>query len=130
MFGIIILATRFVFADRAILWSTLSQSKYRSSPAFLNTEMNSHRFDILRRHVQWINHTGVLYYVTIHEAHMWKFFEHFVTNFNEYHTPLFSPLNIIRADDFISRWYGQVSHWINLSFLMYVAMDWKLDNGA
>ena len=33
-FGIIILDTRFEFIDRASLWSTVSQSKYRSAPAF------------------------------------------------------------------------------------------------
>ena len=50
-FGIIILATRFEFGYRARLWSTVSQSKYRSAPDFVNTGMNRHRFDILCRHV-------------------------------------------------------------------------------
>ena len=50
-FGIIILATRFEYGDRANLWSTVSQSKYSSIPAFGNTGMNRHRFDMLWRHV-------------------------------------------------------------------------------
>ena len=49
--GIIILATRFEFGDRASLWSTVSKSKYRSAPDFDKTGMNRHRFDMLWRHV-------------------------------------------------------------------------------
>ena len=50
-FGIIILATRFEFGDRASLWYTVSQSKYRSAPDFGKIVMNRHRFDMLWRHV-------------------------------------------------------------------------------
>ena len=50
-FGIIILATRFEFGDRYILWSTVSQSKYRSAPDFVKTGINRHRFDMMWRHV-------------------------------------------------------------------------------
>ena len=39
-FGIIILATRIEFGDRASLWSTVSQSEYISAPDFGNTGMN------------------------------------------------------------------------------------------
>ena len=46
-FGVIILDTRFEFGDRAILWSTVSQSKYRYAPDFGNTVMNRQRLDIL-----------------------------------------------------------------------------------
>ena len=38
-----------------------------------------------------------------------------------------SPLDTICVDD--SRWYGQGGHWINLGFLMYVAMSMNLENG-
>ena len=40
----IILDTRFKFGDRDSLWSTVSQSKYRPSPAFGKNGMNRHRF--------------------------------------------------------------------------------------
>ena len=50
-FGIIILATRFEFGDRASLWYTVFQSKYRYDPAFGKTRMNRHWFDMLWRHV-------------------------------------------------------------------------------
>ena len=67
---------------------------------------------------------------TSHEAHWWKLFEDFVNNFNEYHTHLFSPSDIICADESISRWYGQGVHWINLGLTMYVAIDRNLENGS
>ena len=63
--------------------------------------MNRHRFDMLWRHVRWIHHTDVQGEGTSHEAHWWKLVEEFVTNFNEYHTQLFYPLDLICADDSI-----------------------------
>ena len=109
-FEIIILATHFEFGDRASLWSTFSQSKYRSAPAFGHTGMNMHRFDMLWRHVRRIHQTDVRGEGTMHEAHWWKLVEDFVTNFNEYHTQLFSLLNLICTDESILRWYGQGGH--------------------
>ena len=58
-FGIIILAAIFEFGDRAILWSTVSQSKYRSAPDFGKTSMNRHRFYMLWMHVWWIHQPDV-----------------------------------------------------------------------
>ena len=46
-FGIIILDISFEFGDSVILWSTISQSKYRSAPDFSNAGINRHHFDIL-----------------------------------------------------------------------------------
>ena len=46
-FGIIILDTHLEFGDRASLWSTVSQSKYRSAPDFGNTGMNRYIVDII-----------------------------------------------------------------------------------
>ena len=128
-FGIMILATRFEFGDRARLWSTVSQSKYKSAPAFGKNGMNRHRFDILWRHVRWIHHPDMWDEVTSHETHWRKLVEDFVTNYNEYHTQLFSPSYIICADESISKWYGQGGHWINLGLQIYVAMDRKPENG-
>ena len=115
-FGIIILATYFEFGDRASMWSTISQSKYRSDPDFGKTCMNRHRFDILWRHVRWIYQTDVQDEGTSREDHRWEIVEYFVTNFNKYCTQLFSPSDIICADESILRWYGQGGHWINLGF--------------
>ena len=64
------------------------------------------------------------------EDHRWKLFEDFVTHFNEYLTHLFSTSDIICADDFISRWYGQSVHWVNFGFPMYVTIDRNPENGA
>ena len=67
---------------------------------------------------------------TRNEAHWWKLVEYFFTNFNEYRTQLFSPLDLICADESISRWYVKGDHWTNLGLLMYVPMDRKIDNRA
>ena len=69
------------------------------------------------------------YGVTSHEAHWWKLIEDFVTNFNEYCTQLFYPLDLICADESISWWYIQGGHWVNLSFPIYASMDTKPGNG-
>ena len=65
-----------------------------------------------------------------HEAHWWKLLEDFVTHFNEYRTKLFSPSNLICADESISQWYRQSGHWIKLGLPMYVTMDRKPENGS
>ena len=85
-FGINILATRFEFGDRSSLWSTVSQSKYRSAPDFGKTSMNRHRFDILWRHVRWSHQPDLRDEGTSHESHGCKLVEDFVTRFNEYRT--------------------------------------------
>ena len=100
-FGIIILATRFEFGDRASLWSTVSQSKYRSATSFVNTGINRHHFDMIWRHVLCIHQPDVQGEGTSHEAHRWNIVEEFVTDFNEYFTQLLSPSDIICADESI-----------------------------
>ena len=65
--------------------------------------MNRHRFNIMLRNVQWSHHPDVQDEGTSHEAHRWKLVEDFVTRFNKYHTQLFSPSDLICADEFISR---------------------------
>ena len=52
-----------------------------------------------------------------------------MTNFNKYLTQLFSPSDLICADDPTSRWYRQGGNWINLCLTMYVEMVRKPDNG-
>ena len=100
-FGIIILYTRFECGDRAILWSTVSQSKYKSTPDFLNTSIKRHCFDMMWRHVLRSHHPYVRGDGTIHEAPRRKLVEDFVNHFNEYYTKIFSTLNIICADESI-----------------------------
>ena len=129
-FGITILATCFIFGDRAILWSTVSQSKYRSDSTFVKTVMNRHHLNMMWRPVRWIHQPDVRGEGTSHEAHQWKLVEDFITHFNEYRTQLFYPLGLICADEYILRWYRQGDHWINLGFPMYVEMDRKPENGA
>ena len=96
-FGIIILATHFEF---------VSQSKYRYHIDFGNTVINRHRFDVLWRHVQWSHQPDMQDEGTSHDDHQWKLVEYFVTNFNESHTQLLSPLDIICADNSVPRCYG------------------------
>ena len=92
--------------------------------------MNRHHFNMMWRHVRWSYQLDVQGEGMSHEAHWWKLVEDFVTNFDEYITQLFSPLYLICADESILRWYGQGGRWVNLNFLIYVAMDMKLEKGA
>ena len=92
--------------------------------------MNRHHFDMLWRNFQWSHQPYVRYEGTSHEAYRWKLVEDFVTHFNEYGTQLFSPSDLICADDSILWWYRQGGHWINLGSPMYVAMYRKPENGA
>ena len=108
---------------------TVYQSKYRSATAFGKTGINRQRFDMLWRHVRWSHQPDIRDEGTIHEDHRWKLVEDFVTHSNEYRTQLFSPSDIICADESISRWYGQGGHWINLGFPMYATMGRKPENG-
>ena len=39
-------------------------------------------------------------------------------------------MDLICADEAISRWYGQGGHWINLGLTVYVAIDRNPENGA
>ena len=87
-FGIIILGTSLELVYRSSIWSTVYRSKYRSDPAFGNTGMNSHLFDMLWRHVWWSHQPDLKDEGTSHEAHRWKLVEDFVTRFNKYHTQL------------------------------------------
>ena len=103
-FSIIILATRFGFGDRARLWYTVYQSKYRSAPDLGKTGVNRYRFYMLCSHVRWSHHTDLQDEGTSHEAHRWKLVEYFVTRFNEYLAQLFYPSDLICTDESISRW--------------------------
>ena len=91
--------------------------------------MNRHQLDILWRHIRWSHQLDVRGESTRHEAHRWKLVEYFVTHFNEYRKQILSPSDLICADEYISRWYGQGGHWINLVLAMYVTMYRKLENG-
>ena len=60
--------------------------------------MNRNHFDMLWRNVRWIHQIDVRGEGTKHEAHRWKLVGESVTNFNEHHTQLFSPSDIIIPD--------------------------------
>ena len=81
---------------------------------------NRHRFNMLWRHVRWSHLTDLKDEGTSHEAHQWKLVEDFVTHFNEYRIQIFSPLDLICANESISLWYGQGGNWINLVLPIYV----------
>ena len=92
--------------------------------------MNRHNLDTLWRHVRWSHFPDVRDEGTIHKTHQWKFVEDFATHFNEYCTQIFSPSDLICADESISQWYRKGGHWINLGLPMYVEMYRKTENWA
>ena len=103
---------------------------YRSDPDFGKTGINRHRLDMLWRNVRWSYHPDVQGEGMIHKDYWRKLIKYFVTHFNEYLTQIFSPSDLICADESILRWYGQGGHWINVGLPMYVTMYRKLENGA
>ena len=50
--------------------------------------------------------------------------------FNQDWEENFIPSEWICCDEFISRWYGLGSYWINVGLPMYVAIDRKPENGC
>ena len=56
---------------------------------------------MLWRHVRWIRQTDVQDESMSHEYRQWKLVEDFFTDFNEYRTHIFSPLDLICADESI-----------------------------
>jgi Transposase IS4 len=53
-----------------------------------------------------------------------------VARFNDHRQCCFFPSERICLDESIARWYGQGGHWINMGLPMYIAIDWKLENGC
>lgn len=129
-FGVLILITRFEFADRANLWATHSRCKY-IPPANLGerTGMTRDRFHVILRYLAWSYQPKIRPDGMSSEEYRWKLVDGFIDTINEHRSHYFSPSWLICADESISRWYGLGGHWINKGLPMYVAMDRKPEDG-
>ena len=65
-----------------------------------------------------------------YERYRWMCVDDFVQNFNKHRAKNFEPGQHICVDESISRWYGQGGDWITIGLPMYVAIDWKPENGC
>ena len=129
-FGIIILATRFEFGERASLWSSTAPSKYVPAPNFGRTGMTRPRFDTIWRCIRFSDQPDVRPDTMSSEQHRWRLVDDFVRNFNDHRAETFIPSEKICVDESISRWYGLGGYWINLGLPQYVAIDRKPENGC
>jgi Transposase IS4 len=129
-FGLIILTTKFEFASRASLWSTIATSKYRPAPQFGLTGMSRNRFDDLFSAIRWSYQPIVRLGDLSSEQYRWMLIDDFVTNFNDHRANYFNPSDTICVDESMSRWYGQGGHWINHGLPQYIAIDRKPENGC
>ncbi len=129
-FGVLILVTRFEFAARASLWSNTAPFKYQPAPSFGKTGMSRHRFDSLMSSIRFSRQPSVRPDHMSTEAYRWMLVDGFVENFNRYRETNFFPLDVICADESISRWYGQGGYWINHGLPQYIAIDRKPEFGC
>jgi Transposase IS4 len=129
-FGILILITRYEFADRASLWSPQSRCKYIPAANLgERTGMTRDRFTCLLRYVCWSDQPLIRPENMSSEDYRWKLIDGFVERINQHRSHFFFPSWLICADESISRWYGLGGHWINMGLPMYVAMDRKPEDG-
>jgi hypothetical protein len=129
-FGLIILTTKFEFASRASLWSTVAHSKYRPAPQFGMTGMSWNRFDDLFSAIRWSYQPITRLDEVSSEQYRWMLIDDFVKNFNKHCESYFNPSDTICVDESMSRWYGQGGHWINHGLPQYIAIDRKPENGC
>jgi hypothetical protein len=129
-FGIILLATRFEFGNRASLWSSTAPSKYVPAPNFGRTGMTRQRFDSLWRYVRFSDQSAIRPDHISSEQHRWMLVDDFVQHFNQHRVDTFIPSERICVDESISRWYGLGGFWINIGLPQYIAIDRKPENGC
>jgi Transposase IS4 len=130
-FGSIILATRFQFNNRHDLWSTLPRTRFVGAPRFGDkTGFSRNRFDDIWRHLRWSNQPREKPEGLSWEKYRWRLVDDHVARFNDHQQCRFFPSERICVDKSIARWYGQGGHWINMGLPMYIAIDWKPENGC
>ena len=64
-----------------------------------------------------------------HAEYRWLLVADIVEIFNSHREDSFIPSEWICVDESISRWYGLGCGWINIRLPMYIAIDWKPENG-
>ena len=129
-FGVLLLITKYEFADRASLWATTSNSPYEIAPNFGKTGMPRKRFDFIWQNLRFGDQPDERPANMCHEAYRWLLIDDFVDNFNLHRQRNFIPSENICVDESMSRWYGQGGDWINHGLPMYVAIDRKPENGC
>jgi hypothetical protein len=60
----------------------------------------------------------------------WNLVNDFVEAINQHRDSCFTPSEVIRVDESVSRWYQQGGHWIEHGLPHYVAIDRKPENGC
>jgi hypothetical protein len=122
-FGVIILATRFEFGDRASLWSSTAPSKYVPAPSFGQTGMTRPRFDTIWKYIRFSDQPDVRPDNMSSEQHRWRLVVDFVKTFNDHRAETFVPSDKICVDELISHWYGLGGYWINVGLPQYVEIE-------
>lgn len=128
--GIVLLATKFEFGNRASLWSSTAPSKYVPAANFGRTGMTRQRFDAIWRYIRFSDQPSVRPQGMSSEHYRWRLVDDFVTNINDHRAATIFPSDRICVDESISRWYGLGGFWINTGLPQYVAIDRKPENGC
>ena len=129
-FGLILLGTRFEFANRRDLWSNESHSKFIVPPAFGSFSMTRNRFDQLWKCLSFSHQPETRPEEMPHEEYRWKLVDDFIELFNCHREQCFTPGMTVCVDESMVRWYGRGGDWINNGLPMYIAMERKPENGA
>ena len=85
---------------------------------------------MIQQHLVWSKRPHHREEGVLSETYQWMLVADFVTNINDHRKKYFSPSFIICVDESMSRWYGLRGHWINMGLPMYVAFDWKPEDGC
>lgn len=129
--GVLILATRYEFGDRAELWSTESSFKYIPAASFgKKTGMSRCRFDDLWSCMGY-SETSLDSEVEENSLHSkWKMVKDFVDAINMHREVFFYPSSSLCIDESIIRWYGLGGKWIQKGLPHYVSIDRKPESGC
>eukprot|EP00171_Calliarthron_tuberculosum_P023795 IDg23795t1 len=123
-FGILVLATRYEFGNRAELWSNTAATKHLDAPAFGHkTGVPRKLFDTIWQCLAF-SETLDANTESSSTRRRWSLISDFIDAFNTYRASNFKP------SESISRWYGQGGSWIEHGLPMCVAIDRKPENGC
>ena len=129
--GVLLLMTRYTFADRRELWATEPTSKYVPAARFGEiTGMGRDRFDDIFSCLTFSYQPEVKPADMSHADYRWLLVDGFVDNINRHRVNCFHCSGTICCDESISRWYGNGGNWIDRGLPMYVAIDRKPENGG
>lgn len=129
--GIILLATKYDWNDRADLWSTTNPSKYVNAINFGKlTNMSRNRFDFLWKHMRFSHQPQEIPEGMSSTKYRWMLVDDFVEAFNSHRSVFFIPGDSLCVDESFSRWYGKGGSWINIGLPLFIVMDRKPDDGC